>query len=121
MTIFSRGWPHSGTLATGSIRRPQSPRKSLGLSLTPSERADDPIVPDRQRRPVKKLKNGVRVSVIGRFHARRACIAKCTTLCYIGATSEESEMASRAKKKDHPISMRLPETDIAIIDRAADL
>ena len=30
-------------------------------------------------------------------------------------------MASRAKKKDHPISMRLPETDIAIIDRAADL
>jgi uncharacterized protein (DUF1778 family) len=30
-------------------------------------------------------------------------------------------MASRAKKKDHPLSMRLPETDIAIIDRAADL
>jgi uncharacterized protein (DUF1778 family) len=30
-------------------------------------------------------------------------------------------MASRAKKKEHPLSMRLPETDIAIIDRAADL
>ena len=30
-------------------------------------------------------------------------------------------MASRAKRKDHPLSMRLPETDIAIIDRAADL
>ena len=30
-------------------------------------------------------------------------------------------MASRAKKKDHPLSMRLPEGDIAIIDRAADL
>src|SRR5580693_7373950 len=30
-------------------------------------------------------------------------------------------MASRAKKKDHPLSMRLPETDIAIIDRAAAL
>ncbi len=30
-------------------------------------------------------------------------------------------MASGAKKKDHPLSMRLPEADIAIIDRAADL
>jgi uncharacterized protein (DUF1778 family) len=30
-------------------------------------------------------------------------------------------MAHRAKKKSHPLSMRLPETDIAIIDRAADL
>jgi uncharacterized protein (DUF1778 family) len=30
-------------------------------------------------------------------------------------------MARRARKKDHPLSMRLPESDIAIIDRAADL
>jgi uncharacterized protein (DUF1778 family) len=30
-------------------------------------------------------------------------------------------MASRAKKKEHPLSMRLPATDIAMIDRAADL
>ncbi len=30
-------------------------------------------------------------------------------------------MASRTKKKEHPLSMRLPETDIAMIDRAADL
>jgi uncharacterized protein (DUF1778 family) len=30
-------------------------------------------------------------------------------------------MASRAKRRDHPLSMRLPESDIAIIDRAADL
>ncbi len=30
-------------------------------------------------------------------------------------------MASRAKRKEHPLSMRLPERDIAIIDRAADL
>jgi uncharacterized protein (DUF1778 family) len=30
-------------------------------------------------------------------------------------------MPVRAKKKEHPLSMRLPETDIAIIDRAADL
>ena len=30
-------------------------------------------------------------------------------------------MTSTAKRKDHPLSMRLPEGDIAIIDRAADL
>ena len=30
-------------------------------------------------------------------------------------------MKSSAKRKDHPLSMRLPEGDIAIIDRAADL
>jgi uncharacterized protein (DUF1778 family) len=30
-------------------------------------------------------------------------------------------MASAAKSTEHPLSMRLPETDIARIDRAADL
>jgi len=30
-------------------------------------------------------------------------------------------MASDARKKDQPLSMRLPEADIAMIDRAADL
>lgn len=30
-------------------------------------------------------------------------------------------MPSSARKKEHPLSMRLPQTDIAIIDRAADL
>jgi uncharacterized protein (DUF1778 family) len=30
-------------------------------------------------------------------------------------------MASTAERKDYPISMRLPEADVAIIDRAADL
>lgn len=30
-------------------------------------------------------------------------------------------MASGVKKKQHPLSMRLPQSDIAIIDRAADL
>jgi len=30
-------------------------------------------------------------------------------------------MANSTKKKEHPLSMRLPETDIAMIDRAADL
>ena len=29
--------------------------------------------------------------------------------------------AATLKRKDHPLSMRLPEGDIAIIDRAADL
>lgn len=30
-------------------------------------------------------------------------------------------MAATAERKDHPISMRLPEADIAMIDRAAGL
>ena len=30
-------------------------------------------------------------------------------------------MPNAARKKDHPLSMRLPEADIAIIDRAAGL
>lgn len=30
-------------------------------------------------------------------------------------------MAGAAKKREHPLSMRLPEADIAIIDRAAGL
>lgn len=30
-------------------------------------------------------------------------------------------MTARADRKEHPISMRLPEADIAIIDRAANL
>lgn len=30
-------------------------------------------------------------------------------------------MPSPAKRKDHPLSMRLPEADIAVIDRAASL
>ena len=30
-------------------------------------------------------------------------------------------MSSVIKRKEHPLSMRLPETDIAIIDRAADI
>lgn len=30
-------------------------------------------------------------------------------------------MARSTKRKEHPLSMRLPETDIAIIDRAATL
>jgi uncharacterized protein (DUF1778 family) len=30
-------------------------------------------------------------------------------------------MAGSSRKKQHPLSMRLPESDIALIDRAADL
>lgn len=30
-------------------------------------------------------------------------------------------MAARAHRKDHPLSMRLPDSDIALIDRAAGL
>lgn len=31
------------------------------------------------------------------------------------------KMASMAKRKEHPLSLRLPEADIAMIDRAASL
>jgi uncharacterized protein (DUF1778 family) len=34
---------------------------------------------------------------------------------------EKTIMPRSAKRKDHPLSMRLPEADIAIIDRAASL
>ena len=30
-------------------------------------------------------------------------------------------MATRTERREHPISMRLPEADVAMIDRAADL
>ncbi|WP_306120650.1 MULTISPECIES: DUF1778 domain-containing protein [unclassified Roseitalea] len=30
-------------------------------------------------------------------------------------------MATNIERREHPISMRLPETDVAMIDRAADL
>ena len=35
--------------------------------------------------------------------------------------TKATAMTVSAKRKDHPLSMRLPEGDIAIIDRAADL
>jgi uncharacterized protein (DUF1778 family) len=36
-------------------------------------------------------------------------------------TFKEDIMRRAAKRKEHPLSMRLPEADIAIIDRAATL
>src|SRR5476649_814820 len=42
------------------------------------------------------------------------------TVLYSLDPQGESAMASDAKRKDHPLSMRLPEADIAIIDRAAE-
>jgi uncharacterized protein (DUF1778 family) len=49
------------------------------------------------------------------------CIAKSTTIDYVDAPpqTERSAMAVVAKRKEHPLSMRLPEADIALIDRAA--
>jgi uncharacterized protein (DUF1778 family) len=35
--------------------------------------------------------------------------------------TKATAMTVSVKRKDHPLSMRLPEGDIAIIDRAADL
>ncbi len=36
-------------------------------------------------------------------------------------TENETTLMPRPARKDHPLSMRLPESDIAIIDRAANL
>src|SRR5579863_6679158 len=38
-----------------------------------------------------------------------------------GRACQERTMTSGAKKREHPLSMRLPASDIAIIDRATDL
>jgi uncharacterized protein (DUF1778 family) len=43
----------------------------------------------------------------------------CATRAYF--LGQEIAMAGTAERKDYPISMRLPEADIAIIDRAARL
>ncbi len=40
---------------------------------------------------------------------------------YMHPMTKATAMTVSAKRKDHPLSMRLPEGDIAIIDRAADL
>jgi uncharacterized protein (DUF1778 family) len=42
-------------------------------------------------------------------------------MSYVRATAKGTTMIGAAKRKDYPLSMRLPEGDIAIIDRAADL
>src|SRR5438876_7368777 len=47
------------------------------------------------------------------------CIAKCATGSYICPGGPL--MPRAVERKEHPLSMRLPETDIAIIDRAAAL
>jgi uncharacterized protein (DUF1778 family) len=47
-------------------------------------------------------------------------IAKCDTTPNVSPMTNAAT-TNLAKRKDHPLSMRLPESDIAIIDRAADL
>jgi uncharacterized protein (DUF1778 family) len=47
-------------------------------------------------------------------------IAKCATELYM-AGIWRFPMPRAVERKEHPLSMRLPETDIAIIDRAAAL
>ena len=42
-------------------------------------------------------------------------------MIYVYPMTKATAMTVSAKRKDHPLSMRLPEGDIAIIDRAADL
>jgi hypothetical protein len=48
-----------------------------------------------------------------------ACIAECATSSI--TFSWRFLMSRAAKRKEHPLSMRLPAVDIAIIDRAATL
>ena len=48
-------------------------------------------------------------------------IAECATINYIPVMTRATAINASPKRKDHPLSMRLPEGDIAIIDRAADL
>jgi uncharacterized protein (DUF1778 family) len=42
-------------------------------------------------------------------------------MIYMHPMTKATDMTPSAKRKDYPLSMRLPEGDIAIIDRAADL
>ena len=66
----------------------------------------------------------VRAGFAGRVSGLRLlfvyCIAKCTTLCQATAMAGGTT-SGVVKRKEYPLSMRLPEGDIAIIDRAADL
>src|SRR5882724_7138597 len=43
------------------------------------------------------------------------------TILYPIMSSRRSHMSRAVERKEHPLSMRLPEADIAIIDRAATL
>jgi uncharacterized protein (DUF1778 family) len=51
----------------------------------------------------------------------KMCIAKRSTIIYRPPILEKTLMSRSTERKDHPLSMRLPEADIAIIDRAAGL
>jgi uncharacterized protein (DUF1778 family) len=39
----------------------------------------------------------------------------------LDSSREEKAMSRAVQRKDHPLSLRLPESDLAIIDRAAEL
>ena len=45
------------------------------------------------------------------------CVLRYKSLCW----AKEITMATTVKRKEYPISMRLPEADVAMIDRAAAL
>ena len=53
--------------------------------------------------------------------AAAICIAVCATATYHPGLAKGNVMTGTTRRKDYPLSMRLPEGDIAIISRAADL
>jgi uncharacterized protein (DUF1778 family) len=52
---------------------------------------------------------------------RRQGIVKRATTIYLQGLEWDTPMTASAKRSDYPLSMRLPEADIAVIDRAARL
>ena len=53
--------------------------------------------------------------------AQRRTVLQLAIQKYSMVSNMEIEMRAQSDRKDHPLSMRLPEADIAIIDRAASL
>ena len=49
------------------------------------------------------------------------CIAKNATMAYVASPTKDPSMTATTNRKEYPLSMRLPEADIAVIDRAAQL
>ncbi len=77
----------------------------------------------RQLATIRDIMDGADVSLgaAGRGRSRASRIAKRVTGSYLCATARGIIMSGVTKRKNHPLSIRLPEGDIAIIELAADL
>ena len=93
-------------------RRPAADRRKI-VSTTEKDIA-------RQMVEDGELPNTSGSDTRGEKQARQLdCIVFCDTMSYLA--SEESAMTAASERKEYPISMRLPEADVAMIDRAASL